>query len=174
MDFKKIILGEGKLVFNHGETGAVEVGYVRGATFTENLTIRHIQVDGKKGNVKGDAIIEEVIPTLEVNMMEIISTEWEKAFGAVTVDATTPATTKITRNLVVADTDYLINVAYIGATKEGKAVIVKILNALGEGGMNLSFADKAEVEIPVSFIGHYTDLDDTTAPFEIIVDESVA
>lgn len=171
-DFSKVILGEGALYFDYGEGGQVAVGYVKGATFTENITYRAIEVDGKKGHTKGDKIVESVMPQLEVTMMEIISTEWAKAFGAVTVDAGTPASTTITRDLAVVDGDYLTNIAYVGKTKGGKDVIVKLLNAYGEGGMELAFADKAEVEIPVMFTGNYSTIDDTSAPYEIIIDES--
>jgi hypothetical protein len=173
MGFEKIILGEGKLYLNYGETSQADLGYVRGGTFNENITFRHIEVDGKKGNVAGDAVVETVQPQLDVTMMEIVASNMAKVFSGVTVDATTPASTKLTRALKIVSTDYLLNVAYVGQTKQGKNVIVKVLNALGEGPINLVFADKSEVEIPVSFMGNYATLADTKAPYEIIVDESV-
>jgi len=96
-----------------------------------------------------------------------------KVFDGLDVDATTPATTKLTRSLKVVAGDYLVNVAYVGQTKAGKNVIIKVLNATGEGPVNMVFADKSEVEIPLTFIGNYTALTDTKAPYEIIIDESV-
>jgi hypothetical protein len=172
-DFTKIGLGEGKLHFNYEEIDTIVGGYVRGGTFTENLTMRHIEVDGKKGNLMGDAIVESVMPTLEVTMMEVDSTNWALAFGNMTVDASAPASTKITRRLAVVAGDYLKNITYVGKTKAGKAIIIKLLNALGEGGINLAWADKAELEIPAMFTGNYTDEDDTIAPYEIIIDETI-
>lgn len=172
-DFGKILLGEGKLYANLDEVSELELGYVRGATFNENITFRHIEVDGKKGNIKGDAVVETVDPTLEVVMMEIIAANMAKVFSGTDVDATVPATTKLTRSLLVADADYLTNIAYVGKTKAGKEVIVKLLNASGEGPINLVFADKAEVEIPLMFHGNYAAITDTKAPYEIIIDESV-
>jgi len=173
-DFGKILLGEGKLFADYGETGEAELGYVKGGTFDEGIIYRPIEVDGKKGDTKGDLIVESCIPTLETVMMEVDSTNWKKAFGCINVDATTPAETTITRNLVVADADYLINVAFVGQTKAGKDIVVKLLNAYGKGGINLAFADKAEVEPPAMFVGNYNDEDDTTAPYEVIMDEAVA
>jgi hypothetical protein len=173
MGFEKIILGEGKLYLNYGEVSQADLGYVRGGEFNENITFRHIEVDGKKGNVAGDAVVETVQPQLDVVMMEIVAANMAKVFSGVDVDATTPASTKLTRSLKISASDYLLNVAYVGQTKQGKNVIVKVLNATGEGPINLVFADKAEVEIPVSFMGNYTALTDTKAPYEIIIDESV-
>jgi hypothetical protein len=173
MGFSKIILGEGKLFANYGEVTELDLGYVRGATFNENLTIRHIEVDGKKGNVAGDAVVEVVDPTLEVTMMEIDAANLAKVFTGLNVDDTTPAETTVTRKLVIDEADYLTNIAFVGKTKAGKAVIVKVLNASGEGPVNLAFADKSEVEIPLMFHGNYTSIDDTEAPYEIITDESV-
>lgn len=173
MGFEKIILGEGKLVLNYGEVTPIDIGYVRGGEFNENITFRHIEVDGKKGNVAGDAIVETVQPQLDVVMMEIVAANMGKVFSGLDVDATTPATTKLTRSLKIVAGDYLTNVSYVGQTKAGKAVIVKILNATGEGPVNMVFADKAEVEIPLSFMGNYTSLTDTKAPYEIIIDETV-
>lgn len=172
MAFGKIILGEGKLIANFGEVSESDLGYVRGGTFNENMTIRHIEVDGKKGNIKGDAVVESVDPTLEVTMMEVDSTNMALAFGGIDVDASVPAETTLTRTLVFADADYLTNVAFAGKTKAGKDVVVKLLNASGEGSINLAFADKAEVEIPLMFHGNYTTIDDTSAPYEIIIDET--
>ena len=172
MGFEKIILGEGKLYLNYGEVTEADLGYVRGGTFNENITFRHIEVDGKKGNVEGDAVIETVQPQLDVVMMEIVAANMAKVFSGLAVDATTPASTKITRTLTIGASAYLTNVAYVGKTKAGKAVAIKVLNATGEGPVNLIFADKSEVEIPLMFHGNYTSIEDTNAPYEIITDES--
>lgn len=171
-DFGKIVLGEGKLIANFGEVSEKNLGYVRGATFNENITIRHIEVDGKKGNIAGDAVVETVDPTLEVVMMEINSTNMASVFTGVSVNATTPASTTITRTLLINSADYLTNIAFVGKTKGGKDAVIKLLNASGEGSVNLAFADKAEVEIPLMFHGNYSTIDDTTAPYEIIIDEA--
>jgi hypothetical protein len=172
MGFSKIILGEGKLYADYDEASELELGYVKGATFNENITFRHIEVDGKKGNIKGDAVVENVDPTLEVVMMEIVSSNMAKVFIGTDVNATIPASTKVTRALLIADADYLKNIAYVGKTKAGKDVVIKLLNASGEGPINLVFADKSEVEIPLVFHGNYNSIADITAPYEIIIDET--
>lgn len=171
-DFSKILLGEGKLYADYGEVGELELGYVRGGTFNENLTIRHIEVDGKKGMVAGDAVVETVDPQLDVTMMEVNSANMVKVFTGLQV-ADAAGIKTITRSLVIDETDYLTNITYVGATKAGKECSIKLLNASGEGSLQLAFADKSEVEIPITMKGNYTSVDDTTAPYELVIDETV-
>lgn len=171
MTFDKIVLGEGQLLADYGEVGELNLGYVRGATFNENITFRHIEVDGKKGNIKGDAVVETVDPTLEVVMMEIVAANMAKVFSGLTVTDASGVKT-ITRDLSLVDGDYLTNISYVGKTKAGKDVVIKLLNASGEGSINLAWADKAEVEIPLMFHGNYAAITDTAAPYEIIIDEA--
>jgi hypothetical protein len=146
---------------------------VRGGEFNENITFRHIEVDGKKGNIEGDAVVETVQPQLDVVMMEIVAANMAKVFAGLAVDATTPASTKITRTLSIGTSNYQTNISFVGKTKAGKSVAIKILNATGEGPVNLIFADKSEVEIPISIMGNYESITDTKAPYEIIIDESI-
>ena len=167
-DFKKILLGEGKLYKDHGETGALELGYVRGGEFNENLTVRHIEVDGKKGPIIGDAVTESSMPTLTFNAVQMDASLLKEVFYNLAVVDNTDGTGTITRAIANPEAaDYLTNVAFVGKTKDGTAVVIKLLNALGEGPVNFAFTDKGEVEIPCLFTGNYETIDDTTAPFEI-------
>ena len=170
--FKKILLGEGAVYADYGEPGELLLGFVRGGSFNDNYALRHIEIDGKKGDVKGDAVVETVRPVLEFNAMQMESELFEKYFVGMNVADATGIKT-ITRDLVIEDTDYLTNFAFVGATKEGKEVVVKVLNALAEGQVTLTMADKSEVEIAAMFVGNYLTIADTTAPYEIILDETV-
>lgn len=172
-NYSNVILGEGILYLDEGESGQAIIGYGRGATFSENATFRHIEIDGKKGNVKNDLVYEYGEPTLEVVMMEIDATNWAKAFTGMDEDASTPATTEITRSFAIASADYVTNVCYVAKTKGGKSVKVYLYNVTAEGeGLNLAFADKSEVEIPITFMANLTDTNETEAAFKIVVDES--
>jgi hypothetical protein len=171
-NYGPIMLGEGKLIIDEGETGELDLGYVIGGTFTDDYVVRHIEVMGKKGPMKGDAVVESIIPRLEITSLQMESANLEKLFvGVAVADATGIKT--ITRALTIADADYLINITYVGTTKAGKDVKIIIKAPLMEGPINLNFADKREVEIPCVAIGNYLTLDDTEAPYEIILDETV-
>lgn len=171
-DFSKIMLGEGVLTYNDGATD-IDLGYTRGGVFNDNVVFRHIEVDGKKGNVVGDAVLETCIPTLEFKMVQMDSAMIDKVFANITVtDATGVKTIK--RSVAnIASTEYLDDVTFVGKTVDGKDVSIKILKALGEGALNFTYTDKGEVEIPCTFTGNYNATTDTEAPFELIIDESV-
>ncbi len=170
-DFGKIQLGEGVLTYNNGSTD-VELGLTRGGVFNDNIVFRHIEADGKKGQVKGDAVLETCLPTLEFTMIQMESALLDVVFAnTVVTDATSIMTVK--RSLgQIASTEYLANVMYVGKTTEGKAITIKLLNALGEGPMTFDYTDKGEVNIPGLFTGNMETIDDTEAPFEVILDET--
>ena len=167
-DFSTIALGEGKLYKDYGETEELELGYVRGGDFNANQTLRHIAVDGKKGNTKGDAVLEEALPTLNFTAMQMDASVLEVAFYNLTVTDNEDGTATVqTTTSNPVDADYHDNIAFVGETKDGEAVVIRVLNALGEGPMQFTFTDREEIEIPAMFIGNYTTIDETEQPFEI-------
>jgi len=172
-DFSKIALGEGSLFYSTDGTTDVAFGFTRGGTYNDNTVIRHIEVDGKKAHVKGDAIFETGNPTLEFNLVQMQSTVLEKVFANIVV--TDDAGVKTIKRKVanIAATEYINYVKYVGKTVEGKDVSVKILNALGEGPVNMTFTDKGEIEIPAMWTGNMETVDDEHLPSEIILDETV-
>lgn len=169
--FGKIMLGEGVLTYNNGSTD-VDLGYTRGGSFNDNLIIRHIEVDGKKGNVKGDAIIESCTPELEFTTVQMQSELLEVVFANVTVADAAGIKTMTRKVTNILEEEYLDDVTFTGKTVDGKDIKIKLLNALGEGPATLTFTDKAEVEVPCMFTGNYTSIADTTAPYEVILDET--
>jgi hypothetical protein len=68
----------------------------------------------------------------------------------------------------VPDNAYCDSVAIIG-TIQGMTnpIIVKVTNALCDGGLNLSMAPKDEAVVQVKFTGHYTAADLDTEPFSV-------
>ena len=171
-DFGEILLGEGILTYNNGATD-VEIGFTRGGTFNDNIDIRHVEADGKKGNTKGDAIIQECSPTLDFAIVQMNASVLELIFANVTAADATGIKTLTRKTGVIAADQYLANVMYVGQKMDGKDITVKLLNALGEGPFNFAYNDKGEVEVPCMFTGNYGDSTETDAPFEIILDEAV-
>ncbi len=167
-NFNKIGLGEGKLYKDYGETEELELGYVRGGEYTSNQTLRHIQVDGKKGNVKGDAVHEEALPQLDFTAVQFDASVLENLFYNMNVTDNSDGSATVTfTNANPVDADYHTNVSFVGETKDGTPIVVKVLNALGEGSVTMSFEDRTEIEIPCMFTGNYANVDDTDLPVEI-------
>lgn len=169
-DFSKIGLGEGKFFIDYGEVTELDAGYVRGGAFNSNLSMRHIQVDGKKGHVVGDAVYEEELPQVEFTALQMDASLISKIFvGAEVTDNEDGTATIKRKNANPVAGDYHTNVAYVGKTKDGTPIIIKLLNALGEGPINVTMNDRNEIEIPALFTGNYETVDDEYAPFEITI-----
>lgn len=81
-------------------------------------------------------------------------------------------TGKITAN------DFKASVKWVGRTKAGKAITIKLFNAINMGAMEWQYADKGEIVNEVTFTGSYTqeelDAGSTVEPFEIITEDGVA
>lgn len=174
----KLLLGAGAFFKNYDpatDTPATAAAKLIGATqgggsFSAVPTIRKIEIDGVKGNVKGLQTIDEWVVTLTSNVKEISVDSIKLALGAATSSAsTTPAGySKITGNADISNSDYLTNLTWVGTLSgSDKPVIIVVENALSMNGLSLSVADKNEAVIPITVTGNYDDSDLETPPFEI-------
>ncbi len=171
-NFGTIALDVGELIVNEGEAGALSVGFTQGGSFTDGATFRSIEVDGKRAPLVGDKVADYFEPVLAFNVLQMESANLDALFSGITiVDATGVKT--LTRSLTVSSDDYLTNVTWVGKSKDGKDRKIKLINALGTAPLSFTFADKTEIQIPCSFMGHNADKSVTTAPYTMTIDESV-
>lgn len=141
-----------------------------GGSFSAVPTIRQIEVDGKKGAVKGFEALDEWVVTLNANVKELTVDSLKLALATGRSDAASNPTgyTKITASNEIEATDYVDNIAWVGRLSGSQTpVIIVIYNALATNGLNLTFADKAEAVAAVTLTGHYTIEDLETPPFAI-------
>ena len=143
-----------------------------GGSFSAVPTIRQIEVDGKKGAVKGFEALDEWVVTLTANVKEITPELMKIALAAGTLATTgTGLPTgydKVAAGSELADADYLTNITWVGRISGSSTpIIIVVYNALATNGLTLTTADKAEGVIPVTFKGHYTIADLETPPFDI-------
>lgn len=77
---------------------------------------------------------------------------------------------KVSGTGAVALTDYK-TVKWVGKSKDGKAVTIKLTNALNMGDIDWTFAEKGEIVAQVTFTACYENTDETatatTEPWEI-------
>lgn len=147
---QKILLGKG--VFYIGE---VPVGLTRGGgQFTIEKEYRPIQADGDRGNVKGRIVQDTATPKLVVNTLEVITENLPKMYPAVkaTVEE---LTTKVTGKGKIEDTDYQDYVKWVGETKNGREVIIKVFNAINLENLDWSLVDKDEAVATLTYTGCY-------------------
>lgn len=145
-----IILGKG--VFSIGE---VDVALTKGGgQFVVEREYREIEADGDKGAVKGRIVLDRSVPKLTVNALSLIPEDYKTYYPGLNI--TTEVNTKITGTNKVVDTDYT-TVKWTGKTKEGKAVIITIDNAINLENIDWSLVDKEEVIQALTYTGTYTE-----------------
>lgn len=84
---------------------------------------------------------------------------------------------RIRGNGVIAASDFKASVKWVGRTKAGKSIVIKLYNAINMNALEWTYADKGEIVNEVVFTGSYTqaeiDAGSTREPFEIITEDGV-
>lgn len=145
-----------------------------GSSFTIEQEIKEIEVDGAPGPVSGFRRIVRVKASLTCNFLEHTLTNLKRML--VGSDSATFDTSwdKITREATFDSSAFLSNIAIIGEVTDGAAgaMGIELSNVLADGNFELSFADKEEGVIAVTFTAHFDpdDLasDDNTEPWAIL------
>lgn len=176
MDAGKEILGPGTIYFDWGETGELAVGYTKGGSvFNSGVEWRETEADQDKGPTKGHRNKTRIAPMLTVEALEVFDTaKIIKFFQGMSVDASDETYNKISETYVVADTDYLTNVAFVGQNKDGKDVAIVLYDVLGDGQLEASIVKDEEIVVSTQFTAHWDpDATDTDkAPYEIWIEKT--
>jgi len=154
----KIQIDEGIVVMNLGELTEKIIGPTRGgAELVITPTIRDIEYDGRMGKTKGLQVKDGEDVTLTINTLDCSQDMLMVALPGSTIDATTK---KITQGSfgVIADANYLTNVAVITKMLDGTFKIITLMNPMHEGAFTYKGVSKAENEHNLQFIGHYNPL----------------
>jgi hypothetical protein len=146
----KILLGYG--IFKIGD---VPIGLTRGGgQFTVEREYRTIVADGDRGEVEGRIQLDSSKPKLKINALEIISENLPKLYPA--IKATTADTkTIVTGTGKIEATDYQPVVSFVGETKSGKQVVIKVENAINLDNIDWTLAEKDEVVAAITYLGTY-------------------
>lgn len=139
-----------------------------GGTFVVTKEIRKPDVDGVRYDFKGGKFVDSADARLNTTIIEVTPENIKDALGSATI--TTSGDKKVIRmNTVIAPTDYLTNIVWVGDLADGRLVAIVLYNALNTADFSLTFADKNEGTLPVEFHAHQANVNDfDTAPFEII------
>ena len=163
--FKNFIVGEDTV-----ETATAAgklIGATRGgSTFTATPTTRMREVDGLRGTPKGGIAIDDWTVTLLSNFIEIKPETLKAALGAADIDEGADGEYTIIRGRSAAnDSDYYDNITWVGTLSgSAKPVIIQLYNAMSTSGISMSFADKSEATLPVTFAATYDACGGTTDP----------
>jgi hypothetical protein len=160
--FTRFIIDAGAVYKNWGESSEVLLGATRGGnSFKIETELRQMEVDGAIGPVKGGKRITNVVATITANFVEVSKALFLLANPAATA-ADYPATGTKTHDLIsraadLATTDYITNIAIVGMSTYSSTnfVVVKLLNVLADGNIEIGFNDKDESVLPVTFTAHF-------------------
>lgn len=130
---------------------------------------RVIEVDGIKGQAKGNVVIDSETPSLTVNLKELTAANLSLAIAGSEINSDTNYDI-ITSKGKIELTDYLDNIAFVGRLSgSAKPVVIVIDNAISLEGLTITTADKGEAVVPVVFTGHYDEnnVELGVAPYKI-------
>lgn len=157
-----IILGNG--VFSIGEK---DIALTRGGgQFVLEREYRNIEADGDKGTVKGRVVLDKSQPKLTMNNLTIIPEDMTKYYPGMSI-SDSDSKKIVTGTGKVVTSDYQAVVKWTGVTNEGKAVIIKVKNAINLENLDWTMADKDEVINALTYQGCYEDGNMDEEPWEI-------
>jgi len=157
--YKRFVIDSGAVYT--GFTDFTSLGTLLGATrggssLTIEQEIREMEVDGARGPMKGGRRFTMIKASLTVNFIEHTLAGFKRML--VGSDSATFNTDwdAITRALVIEDADFLTDVTIVGEVSgSANAMGIKLTNVIADGNFELSFADKDEGVIAVTFTAHF-------------------
>lgn len=143
-----------------------------GGSFTAVLTIRQVEVDGKRGAVKGFDEPEGWDVSISNTVKEITADNMKLALGLADVtEVSSGALTgykKISGRNDLLATDYCDNITWLGwESGSNKPLIIVVYNALSTNGLALTTQDKNEGTVPLTLRGSYDPDNLDKPPFDI-------
>lgn len=166
---EKILLGQGVVAI-----GGTPIGLTRGGSaFNVEREFREIEADGDRGPVKGRIVIDTERAVLNVNSLELFNAEdMTKYYPGTSItpdDETTPTKNTWQSTLEILDTDYQ-SITWTGKTKDGKAVVITLENAINMGNVEWTLEDKNEVVPELQYTSTYDETTRDTPPWKVDFD----
>ena len=156
--------------FESAKTANKLIGATQGGGSFEAIpTVRQVEVDGVRGKAKGLERIDEWVVSLKATVLETTVNTLKLALAAAKITQVDGAGetkyTKITPKDNIELDDYIENITWVGTLSgSDKPVIIQVFNALSDSGLSLTFQDKNEGKVSLSFAGHYDYTQTTQEP----------
>ena len=161
--YKRFIIDAGAVYT--GFTDFTSLGMLLGATrggsqLTIEQEIKDMEVDGARGPVIGSRRITMVKATLTVNFIEHTLADLKRALVGSDSAAFNTDWDAITRALVIEDADFLDDITIVGEVSgDSDGMGIRLDNAISDGNFELTFADKEEGVIAMTFTAHFDPTD---------------
>jgi GH25 family lysozyme M1 (1,4-beta-N-acetylmuramidase) len=156
------VIDAGAVYINYGEVNERLLGATRGGnTFTIEVEMREMEIDGVRQAVKGTKRIISVVASMTVNLLELTAENLALALTGsqlttfTQAPSPTPTHDVIKRIREIGTMDYVENIAVVGKVNNSAENFVGILyNALSSGGLELAMEDESEAAIELTFTAH--------------------
>lgn len=126
-----------------------------GGTFNAVPEVRQIEADGMRSPIIGSTVFDSWEITLTTTIKEVTKENMKRVIATMREDATTGAI-KIGNTLLPED--YIPYIGWAGDILDGRLMYVELENVLNLDGAALTFTDKGEGTIAVTYRGHQADL----------------
>lgn len=147
-----------------------------GGEFSAVPAIRTLEIDGIKGKAKGCEILDSWDVYIKATFIEASKDLLISALCAAKEGESENQSYDVIEGKSSIDIeDYIDNITWVGTLSGSqKPVIIQVYNAINTDGLKFTPQDKNESTIPVTFYGHYADVEDDTPPFKIYYPKEVA
>jgi hypothetical protein len=157
-----IILGDGVFAIN-----GTDIALTRGGgQFTIEREYREIEADGDYGAVKGRVRKIRSVAKLTVNALSLLDSNIPKMYAATQIN-TSGGTKTITATEDITNTQYQDAVTWTGTTKDGRAVIITLQNAINMDNPDWALTDKEEIVAAITYTATYLESARKTEPWKI-------
>lgn len=126
-----------------------------GGTFNAVPEVRQIDADGMRSPIIGSTVFDSWEITLTTTIKEVTRENMKRVIATMREEATTGAI-KIGNTLLPED--YIPYIGWAGDILDGRLMYVELENVLNLDGAALTFTDKGEGTIAVTYRGHQADL----------------
>ncbi len=170
-EVQKIQIDHGIVYVDYGETSQRLLAPTRGGgEFKATVTVRDIEFDGRNGKTAGMQVIEENAASLAVTLLGMTQENLRLAIpGAKAAADDTTGAIKNPKVGIIADDKYWKNIVMFAKTLDGKYKKITIFNPMSEGELSIKTQHKAEGELGIELVAHYT-LDDLDGDLWEVVD----
>lgn len=165
-----LLLDAGAVYKNFNLPDQTRIGATSGGNeFDAKAKIRQIQVDGvKAANAKGLEVFTSVTTTLKCTFIEMTEEILQAALIADIDTVSDPNYDIIKGKTIIADSDYIKNIAWVGTISgSSKPVVIIIQNALCLDGLQLKTQDSKDNTVAVTFTAHADPNKPQELPYEI-------
>lgn len=166
--YRRLVIDSGAVYKNYGLSSELLLGATRGGNvFSIETEYKDMAVDGAKGPVKGSRRITRVTGKLTANFIEFSPSILNISLPGSSTSSLTNHTS-ITRQLQIALSDYLTNVALVGEVSGSNYPLIVILsNVLVDSNIEIGMTDNEEATYTMTFTAHFDPDSLDAEPWEI-------